>query len=139
MVNVDIAAAAERSLTSQAELLTTLSLAVIGGLLAVIIRVRTHNASGGNKPIEINHMWLMWIAMGCAAVSIATSYLISGMLIQMSPLIFSHNFDPTQAFSNQEFGDAPILQIQTFSFLQFLTFALSIIFGIFFVVANSRS
>ncbi|MFN3225407.1 MAG: hypothetical protein ACE360_04055 [Hyphomicrobiales bacterium] len=137
-MSTDIAAAAERSITSQGELLTTLSLAVIGGLLAVILRVRIHNSSNPASVIDLRCVWVMWIAMGLAAVSIGLSYLVSGMLVQMSPQIFSAVFDSTKAFSSQDFGNAPVSTMMTLSFAQFVCFCLSVIAGTIFVFSNRK-
>ena len=135
-MNLEIAAAAERSIVSQAELVSTLSLAVIGGMLAVLIQVRTHNSSDDTKEIFLKHIWLMWGSTTLAVISIALSYVVSGMLVQMSPQIFSVEFDYTKRFSRQDFGSAPMSWLRTISGLQFLAFLLSIVTGAGFVVTN---
>lgn len=138
MANTDIASAAERSLTSQAELVTTLSLAVVGGILAIIVQIRTHNASNGNQRIVLRNTCLMWLAMIAAAIAIALNYVISGMLIQVAPQLFSLAYDASLAFSDQQFGKAPIWAIQAMSLIQFIAFVASIVFGVFFVATNSE-
>ena len=137
-MNLEIAAAAERNIVSQAELVSTLSLAVIGGVLAVLVRARTHNFSGGNEEIHLKHIWLMWSSMALAALSVALSYVVSGMLVQMSPQIFSVEFDVSKGFSHQDFGRAPMSLLQTISGLQFLAFLLSIVAGAGFVAFNRQ-
>ena len=139
MSNLEIAAAAERSLTSQTDLITTLSLAVIGGLVAVIIRVRTHNATSNNCFIFLHHAWLMWLALCAAVIAIGLSYAISGMVVQVSPQLYSHAFDTTKAFSDQTFEIAPIGQVMMLSFIQFVAFLVSAICTALFAGLNSRS
>lgn len=63
-------------------------------------------------------------------------YIVSGMLVEMSPQIFSTQFDVSRPFSSQDFGVAPIKMLQRFSAVQFFSFTLSIIFGAFFVILN---
>jgi hypothetical protein len=135
-MDLEIAAAAERSIVSQAELVSTLSLAVIGGMLAVLIQVRTHNSSEGTKEIRLKHIWLMWSSMTLAAISIALSYVVSGMLVEMSPQIFSVKFDNSTSFGNQDFGSAPMSGLRIISGFQFLAFLTSIVAGAIFVATN---
>jgi hypothetical protein len=137
-MELEIAGAAERSIISQAELLSTLSLAVIGGMLALLIQVRTHNSSDGKKEIYLKHVWLMWSSMTSASISIALSYVVSGMLVEMAPQIFSVEFDTSKSFGNQDFGSAPMAGLQTISGLQFLAFLTSIVAGAVFVAINRR-
>ena len=135
-MNLEIAAAAERNIVSQAELLATLSLAVIGGILAVLVQARVHNSSDGIEGIHFKHIWLMWITMALAALSVALSYVVSGMLVQMSPQIFSVEFDASKRFSRQDFGGAPMSGLLAISGLQFFAFLFSILAGVGFVATN---
>ena len=49
---------------------------------------------------------------------------------------FTLSVDVSKSFSDQDFGVAPYGQLKSLSLLQFLSFALSVAFGIFFVTTN---
>ena len=134
-MNAEIALAAERSISGQNELLTTLSIAVIGGVLAILAQINLQN-SETSRAIILRYNFLMWLSILAAMVTIGLSYIISGMLVEMSPQIFSTEFDVTRPFSAQNFGVAPIKILQKISGVQFVSFLLSIIFGAVFIMIN---
>ena len=136
-MDLEIATAAVRSIVNQAELVSVLSLVVIGGVLALFIQMRTHISIGGNDEIHPRNIWLMWISIILATLSATLSYAVSGMLAEMSPQIFSVEFDVSKGFSHQDFGPAPMSQLQIISGIQFLAFLLSIIVGACFVARNT--
>ncbi len=68
---MEIAIAIERGITSQSELLTTLSTAIIAYLFALILQIRIHNASNPqNKQVTLKFMWTFWVAVSLSGVSI---------------------------------------------------------------------
>lgn len=136
MPNTDIAAAVERGVSGQSDLITSLSLAVIGGLLVLLLQVRVHNASNPSQQIEIKRFPFLATSLICAGTAIALGYVISGMLVQMAPQIFSHTFDLNQSFSSQDFGPAPTGWLQIVSISQFLVFLGSVISGVVFGLGN---
>ena len=138
MANPEIAAAIERGITSQSELITSLSLAVIGGLLAFFLQVRIHNASNSKNQIQLRYFACFVVALACAGISIALGYVVAGMLIQIAPQLFSHSFDLAARFSAQNFGVAPTGFLQIVSLCQFLVFFGAVAFGVVFVLSNRR-
>lgn len=132
----DIAAAAERSISGQTELLTTLALAVIGGLLALLVKIKAHNAVPANTPIIVQQKWMMWMSLGFAALTVGMTLFIQGTLVEISPQMFTLSVDVSKSFSDQDFGVAPYGQLKSLALLQFLSFALSVVFGVLFVTAN---
>ena len=111
----DIAAAAERSISGQAELLTTLALAIIGGLLALLVKIKAHNAGPNNDPINIQHKWMMWSSLFFAAVTVGMTLFIQGTLVEISPQMFTLSVDVSKSFSDQDFGAAPYGQLKSLS------------------------
>ena len=138
MASPEVASAIERGITSQSELITSLSLAVIGGLLVFFLQVRIHNATNPNNQIQLRRFAFFIIALFSAGAAIALGYVVAGMLIQMAPQLFSHSFDVTKPFSSQDFGPAPINWLQIVSMIQFLIFLGSIVAGVIFVLSNRR-
>ena len=96
-----IGAAIERGIIGQTGLVTSLSLAVIGGLLALMIQVKIHN-SGKHSTKEITFDGFQWFVSSLilAGLAIISGFFIYGMMIQMAPLIFTHEFDRVK-FSDQ--------------------------------------
>ena len=138
MPDTDIASAIARGITSQSELITSLSLAAIGGLLVLILQFRMHNAANPDKLIEMRWFPLFCVALACLGISICVGYVLSGMLVQMAPQIFSHVFDATKNFTEQDFGPAPVVLLRLFSLLQFLIFLGGIGAGTAFFLRNRR-
>lgn len=138
MSDVEIASAIERGVTGQSDLITSLSLAVIGGLLAVLLRVRIHNVSNPSKEIELKWLSAFWVALGLAGVSILISLFLSGMLVQMAPALFSHTFDAGKKFTEQEIQSVPVAQLRALSLTQFFTFFAAVFAGTVFVFRNRK-
>lgn len=136
MVDSEIASAVERGITSQSELITSLSLAVIGGLLVLLLQFRMHNAANPENPVEMHWFPLYCVALTFSGLSIVFGYFLSGMLVQMAPQMFSHAFDATRKFSEQDFGPAPVGRLQVVSLLQFLVFVGAILAGVTFILRN---
>ena len=134
-MNGEIALAAERSISGQNELLTTLSIAVIGGVLAILVQIHLQ-VSDNVRTIKLRFRFLMWLSIFLAMVTIALSYIVSGMLVEMSPQIFSTDYDITRPFSSQNFGVAPMKTLQKISTVQFFSFLLSIVLGALFIMLN---
>jgi hypothetical protein len=135
MAGSEIATAVQTGITSQSQLITTLSLAVIVGLLGVLWQSRLHNATHPH-PIHLRSFKFFIFAVICAGIAIALNYVIAGMLIEMAPQLFSHTFDATKSFSTQDFGSAPISQLRYASLIQFSVFVAAIVFGAIFVARN---
>jgi hypothetical protein len=138
MESGDIAAAVERGITSQAELITSLSLAVIGGLLAYLLQVRIHNATHPSNLIDLRRFNYFVLALVGAGIAIALGYVVAGILIQISPQLFSHTFDVAKSFSAQEFSPAPTGLLQLISLVQFLVFLGAVLAGVVFIMSNRR-
>jgi hypothetical protein len=136
MPSKEIAAAAERGISSQSALITSLSIAVIGGLLAFLIQIKMHNAGNPEKKVTLNSYGVYYTALALAGLSIAIGYILTGMLIEMSPQIFSHTYENAMSFSDQKFGDVPVWALNWLSITQFGLFAGSIFFGVLFTLRN---
>lgn len=134
----EIASAIEGGITSQSELITSLSLAIIGGLLALLQQQRFPKPDDQGQTITIRGMLVFWIALGGAGAAIMLGYVLSGVLVQMAPALFNHNFDPAKSFLSQNFGAIPIWILPVISTAQFGAFLLSIVSGIVFIVVNGR-
>ena len=135
----DVAQAVERGIAGQSDLLTTLAIATIAGLLAVLYQTRVLNA--GLQPqnrVELRHMVAFWVAIVLSGAVVFFGYAITGYLIQYAPTLHAHEFDPVKSFVKQTFVSDKIHRLQEFSKYQAGAFALAIGAGIWFVFANRK-
>jgi hypothetical protein len=135
---MDTPAAVSQGISSQSELVTTLSFATIGGLFAFLFQIWIHNASSGNTRIDFRSYWSFWTAVGLAGLSILFGYLISGMLIKYAPTLYAHAFDASKTFLDQEFSVPQVLQVRYYALIQFFSFFFGIIFAGLFIFLNRR-
>lgn len=138
MSDIQIASAVERGITSQSELITSMSLAVIAGLVALLLQLRIHNTSHPDKKIDTAWTPLFYLSLAFCALSICIGYIISGALVQMAPQLFSHKFQKGAKFSDQAIGEAPIGMVQFFSAAQFIVFSIAVICALSYVVRNRK-
>ena len=92
MDDADIASAIEKGITKQAQLITSLSLAVIGGLLVLMLQIKTHNASNPQDMIEFRYACFFWLSLGGSGVAILVGFLIFGLLIETAPIFYRLKF-----------------------------------------------
>lgn len=138
-MGTEVAVAIERGIASQSALLTTLSLAVIGGLFALLLQIRIHNASHSEtQQIAFRQFWAFWVSIVLAGLAIGCGYLISGIFVQFGPTFFAHEFDPQLTFSSQMFAKSQISMLRVFALAQFVVFSLAIVFGGVFVFSNRK-
>jgi len=135
----DIAQAIERGIAGQSDLLTTLAVAIIAGLLAVLYQTRVLNAGlASENRIALRHMLAFWAAIVFAGLVVFFGYGVTGYLIQYAPALHSHGFDPSKPFVNQVFESDNIQRLRSFSQFQALFFTLAIVAGIWFVFVNRK-
>lgn len=133
----DIASAIEGGIASQSDLVTSLSLAFIGGLLFLFQQARF--PPGGTRKRTMQAMWTFWVALVCAGAAIVAGYVLSGILLSMAPPLYGHSFDTAKSFFSQDFGSVPVWLLWLTSLIQFIVFIAAIPFGIAFVVCNDRN
>ena len=135
----DIAQAIEHGIAGQSDLLTTLAVAVIAGLLALLYQTRVLNAGlDADSRVALRRMSAFWVAIVLAGVVVFFGYAITGFLIQYAPFLHGHSFDPSKSFLKQNFETDGIERLRLFSFLQAAAFMLVIVAGVWFVFANRK-
>ena len=88
----DVGSALVEALGSQADILSSLSLAVIGGLFAFAIQVMLHNVSEPEKRISVSVLSTWWVAIGFESLSLAFSYLLKGSIVSAIPTIYGSSY-----------------------------------------------
>ena len=135
----EIAQAIERGIAGQSDLLTTLAVAVIAGLLALLYQTRVLNAGlNANNRVALRQMRAFWVAVVLAGFVVFFGYAITGYLIQYAPLLHGHGFDASKSFLRQDFETDDIERLQLFSKMQAAAFAFAVAAGVWFVFANRK-
>ena len=125
--NVAIAAAIERGITSQSELLISLSLAIIGGLLALRLQLLLHNA---NQPATLLRVlpgrWFIPVLL-LPALTILLGFSISGKLLTLSPTLYGVDFGQVTEFKSQLLNEKDQPTLLLLARAQVVSFVLSAI------------
>lgn len=122
-----VADSIHRTIVGEAELITSLSVAIIGGLLALLMQIQHLKASHPDQAITL--LGLPWFVAGLslAAVSVAAGLAVTGMMIQGAPALFYHEFDASLRFSEQSIKNAPFdTALQLLAMGQQIAFGLSV-------------
>ena len=100
--------AIERGIVRQAQLIASLWLAVIGGLLALLLQVQVkfHNVTYPTATIELQHILLLWVAVGAGGIAILIGFLLFGLLIEIAPIFYKLRFKE-KAFTRHELRKIP--------------------------------
>ena len=128
MNDVDIANAIERGIVSQQQLITSLSLALIGGLLALRLQFEKYFANTLKNRV-LNDILLL-VSIGLASGAIVIGFLISGRLIEIAPLFFNFEFDSCKRFSKQIIPWEPTPSLLSLSQMQIVVFLGSLVSAI---------
>lgn len=125
--NVAIAAAIERGITSQSELLISLSLAIIGGLLALRLQLLLHNA---NQPATLLRVlpgrWFIPVLL-LPALTILLGFSISGKLLTLSPTLYGVDFRQVTEFKSEILNEEDQPTLLLLARAQVVSFVLSAI------------
>ena len=138
MDDTSIADAVERGLFRQMQLITSLSVAIIGGLFLFFLQIKLHNAQAvfsKTSTIVVEGAWLFYFSLGFSGLAILCGFLVSGMLIEVGPILFQHKFD-RQKFSSQALTQAPMRQLRYLSIAQSIAFLLSVFFAVMSMLCN---
>jgi hypothetical protein len=132
----EVGSALVDALAGQADLLSSLSLAVIGGLFAFAIQVMVHNSAQPKNKIRLSSLWTWWCALALEAVSIGASYLLKGSVVAAIPTIFGSKYLVGSPLAG---GTMPALDmLRLLALCQFATFALGVLILMLFLVFNRR-
>ena len=128
----EVAAAIREGIVDQANYLGTLAMAIFGGMVALLLQFKLICANA--PPV----FWLpaFWVAIVFAVPTIALVFVITGMMIELTPVLHAFPFDMTREFANQKFDNTKILTLRWFSRIQLGTFLLLLAVGGAFVLRN---
>ena len=131
-VMLEIASAIERGIVGQANFLASLSTAIFGGMVAFRLQFRLSSSAAR----QVRWTWAFWLATVFAVPTIGLPFAISGMLIEVAPVLFSFPFDTTKELAAQDFSGTRMEDVQTYSKMQVFTFIPLAIFAGTFILKN---
>jgi hypothetical protein len=136
MEGKDIAPALIEALSSQSTILSSMGLAVLGGLLAFSMQIIFHNHTESSRPIRVGKMISVWICASCEVAAVFLGYFISGAIVSALPILFNSTYAPDKALHENAIERLDV--IRYLSLTQFAFFLVGAIAIVWFVASNLR-
>jgi hypothetical protein len=124
-MNDKIAEEIIKSMGSQMDLIFTLSVALCGGIIALLVQIAIHNRSKTAAPLNLRGYWLLVFTFLFAGVSIISGYLARGSITSSIPEIYQLDFSNIKSWGSASFEASSTIKILFLS--QFWTFFLAIL------------
>ena len=134
MSNDNIAAQVINSMGSQMDLIFSLSVAICGGIIALLFQLLIHNRAKPTAQVHLNGIWLIYTSFISAGVSIIIGYLSRGAITSSIPAIYQVDLKTLASWGSASFEGAYTLRFLFTA--QFIAFMLSIIFLFFMLYKN---
>ena len=121
MASADTAVKIIDSISSQIDLLTTLSVGICAGIVALYIQIALHNRGNDNSKLILKWQFLLILCFFLEGSSILLGYLAYGAITDAIPIIFPLQFVQDKIFSEYEFTNSCMIRaLAIFQFLFFL-------------------
>lgn len=98
------------SMSTQIDLITTLSVGICAGIVALFLQIALHNHSKNDQRLILNRQNLLFIAFCCEGISIISGYCAYGSITEATPIIFSLDFEEGKTFVEYEFRNAALIR-----------------------------
>jgi len=123
------------SMGGQVDLLFTLSVAICGGITALVFQLAIHNKTRTGSQINIIWPWLLIATFLVLGISILCGYFARGSITDSIPSIYKIDFSKFDTWGSAKFvGDGTL---KFLVWVQFLTF-LGGIFALFLLVFKNK-
>lgn len=110
MASADIAGKIIESMSSQIDLLTTLSVGICAGIVALFLHIATHNHSKDNSKVILKWQFLLLIAFFLEGLSIVFGYLAYGAITDATPMIFSLPFEQGKTLVEYNYRNSSLIR-----------------------------
>ena len=125
MSNDNIAAQVINYMGSQMDLIFSLSVAICGGIIALLFQLLIHNHAKPTSQVRLSGIWLIYTSFVLAGVSIIIGYLSRGAITSSIPTIYQVDLKTLVSWGSASFeGSCTLRSLFT---AQFISFMLSII------------
>ena len=121
-----------QSIVEQTHFLSALSTAIFGATVALRLQIRLSNFD--NLPVRWSYAF--WITVFCAIPAIGMAFVISGLVIELIPVLYFLDFSFAKEFSSYDFSDTRITNLEVFSQIQVYAFVPLLISSGAFVLRN---
>jgi hypothetical protein len=103
MPNIDVANQIISSMGSQIDLFFTLSVAICGGIIALVFQLALHNSKTNGSPLKIKWHFLLWSSFLSEGVSVLFGYLSRGAITANIPSIYKIDFSQIKTWGVASF------------------------------------
>lgn len=98
------------TISSQIDLLTTLSVGVCAGIVALFIQIAIHNRSGEASKLRLRWKDLLLAAFIFEGLALVFGYLSYGAITDAAPAILSLNLEATKTWVEHSFRNASLIR-----------------------------
>ena len=132
MYHYEVATAVAQGVVDQANYLGALGTAIFGATVALCLQFKlvATDARSASWP------YAFWIGSFFAIPTIGLVFVVSGLVIEIAPVLYAFEFCSNLEFSEQKFGDTRIGDLKWFSRIQVCTFVALLISSGAFVLRN---
>lgn len=136
MSNMEVANQIISSMGSQIDLIFTLSVAICGGIVALVFQVAVHNSKTNGFPLTIEWHHLLWVSFLSEGISVLFGYLSRGAITDNIPSICRVDFSQIETWGAAKFKGLSSLEFCVK--LQFYTFLIGVILLFILVCTNLK-
>ena len=124
------------SMGNQIDLIFTLSVAICGGIIALIFQVALHNSKKESSVLKIEWGSLLWLSFLSEGISVLFGYLSRGAITANIPSIYKIDFAQIKTWGAASFeGSCTMKWVIS---LQFYTFLIGVLLLFVLVVKNLK-
>lgn len=136
MSNTDVANQIISSMGSQIDLIFTLSVAICGGIIALVFQLALHNSKSSGSPLKIEWRFLLWVSFLSEGISVLFGYLSRGAITANIPSIYQIDFSQIKTWGAASFDG--FCTLKWVISLQFWTFLLGVFLLFLLVLKNLK-
>ena len=136
MSNTDVANQIISSMGSQIDLIFALSVAICGGIIALVFQLALHNSKTNGLPLKIKWGFLLWLSFLSEGISVLFGYLSRGAITGNIPSIYKIDFSQIDTWGAADFSG--FCTLKWVISLQFWTFLLGVFLLFLLVLKNLK-
>ncbi|MFH1950151.1 MAG: hypothetical protein ABIL06_00895 [Pseudomonadota bacterium] len=136
MSNTDVANQIILSMGRQIDLIFTLSVAICGGIIALVFQLVLHNSKTNGSFLKIEWGFLLWLSFLSEGVSVLFGYLSRGAITANIPSIYNIDFSQIETWGAASFSG--FCTLKWVISLQFWTFLAGVFLLFLLVLKNLK-
>jgi len=124
------------SLGNQIDLIFSLSVAICGGIIALVFHVALHNSKKESSVVKIEWGFMLWLSFLSEGISVLFGYLSRGAITANIPSIYKIDFAKISTWGAASFGGS--CTMKWVISIQFYTFLIGVLLLFALVVKNLK-